>query len=210
MIFILFVATQIAIFDEYQHRMSANLMTKENIQRILANYKTPSIDLVDLLAPYIQFRQYKRKDVLLPYGSSTRTLRFIFQGNVVAFGSDKTIQSLWTKDEFIIFPDTILTGAPSDVQIMCATPTDTYEIDLRRLQHLRRRFREVEVFCDLFLTHELRRRSSYLNWLKCTSRAKRVEDFAQHYRELNNVLTDQQKAEYMDMSLRWFQKLKNP
>lgn len=183
----------------------------QEIKALLSRYRHPTDELLKELYPYVKARSYEAKDVLTPLGEISNRLCLIIGGGAVAYRhvkSGRKLVSIWKEGELILHAQSALAVKKSEVDIVFPMHTTALEISNKDLLHLRQQYPEMSRYFDHFLADDLQKMSNHICWLKSTKAEDRIIEFNNTYRSLANLLPDEQKAYFLNMSLRWYQKKK--
>ncbi|MBE8719663.1 Crp/Fnr family transcriptional regulator [Sphingobacterium pedocola] len=183
----------------------------QELKALLSRYRNPSDELLREIFPFVSARTYEAKDLLTQVGEISNRLCLITEGGAAAYKtvkSERKLVALWKEGDLIIHAQSALAVKKSDVQIVFLTHSTTIEISNKDLINLRQQNPEMSRYFDHFLADDLQKMSDHVCWLKGTKAEQRVIDFGDNYKLLATLLPEEQKAYYLNMSLRWYQKLK--
>lgn len=183
----------------------------QEIKALLSRYRHPSDGVLRRIYPFISARSYDAKDMLTQVGEISSRLCLITAGGAVAYKmvkGERKFVAIWKEGELIIHAQSALAAVKSEVQIIFLTHSTTIEINNNDLNNLRQSSPEISRYFDHILADDLQKMSDHICWLKSTKAKQRIADFRENYKLLENLLPEEQKAYYLNMSIRWYQEQK--
>ncbi|MBL1411233.1 Crp/Fnr family transcriptional regulator [Sphingobacterium faecale] len=181
------------------------------LKGVLSRYKIPSEDLLEAILHKSRVKSYEDKEVLLRSGEIYTKIVLLQDGKAIALEKlqqKKHLDWIWSPTDFIIHASSLLQERISDVDIVFPVASTTLEIDLIDLFRIREQFPEINYYFNRFLAQKNSKLKKHIRWIKRTGAKERVAQFRDDHKDIYYVITDEQKASYLKMGLRWFQKNK--
>lgn len=177
----------------------------------LSQYKVPTEELLQKLLEHARVKTYDPKEVLLRAGEIHTKIVMIQEGKAVAHEKVKDAKYLdwiWGPNDLIINASSSLRERVSDVEIVFPVASTTLEIDLKKLYSLREHFRELDFYFNQFLAEKNGKLKTHIRSLKRSSSKERLNEFREQHKDIYGIISDEQKARYLGMGLRWLQQNK--
>ncbi|MFD2557187.1 Crp/Fnr family transcriptional regulator [Sphingobacterium tabacisoli] len=181
------------------------------LKGILSRYRIPSEELLEAILHNSRVKSYEDKEVLLRLSEIYTKIVLIQEGKAIALEKvkqKKYLDWIWSPNEVIIHASSSLENRISDVEIVFPIASTTLEIDLIDLFRIREQFTELNYYVNRFLAQKNSKLKKHIRWIKRTDAKERIAQFRDDHKDIFYVITDEQKASYLKMSLRWFQKNK--
>lgn len=181
------------------------------LKSILSHYKAPSDELLRALLEQGRTKSYEPRELLLRVGEIHTKIVLVQEGKAIALEKvkgNKHLDWIWSPKDFIIHASSLLQERISDVEIVFPVASTTLEIDLIDLFRLREQFSELNYYFNRFLAQKNNKLRKHIRWIKRTDAKERVAQFREEHKDIYYIITDEQKASYLNMGLRWFQKNK--
>lgn len=180
----------------------------QTMMNLLSRHARPDEKLVRALHPLIKQRAYEAKDIFIAKGEIPNRIAYICEGAAVAYeyGDDnRRLVWVWKDEELMMHTPSVLKPHKSDLDIIFTANSQVMEISIKELYQFQRENPEFTPYLGHFLQTEFSKLTDYICWLKTTFGKERIYDFQQNYRLHNMLLPDEQKAQYLNISLRWYQ-----
>ncbi|TDQ81696.1 Crp/Fnr family transcriptional regulator [Sphingobacterium yanglingense] len=181
------------------------------LKAVLAKHKTPNDELLTAILDQSRVKSYEAKEILLRAGEIHTKIVLVQEGKAVALEKvDRTkhLDWIWSPTDVIIHASSSLEERGSDVDIVFPIASTTLEIDLIDLFRIREQFTELNYYFNQFLAQKNNKLRKHIRWVKRTDAKERIAQFRDEHKEIYYIITDELKAGYLNMSLRWFQKNK--
>ena len=183
----------------------------QEIKALLSRYHHPNDEVLRQIYPHVRAKSYDIKDMFIQVDEISYRLCMITSGCAVAYkvikGKRKLV-ALWKEGGLIIHAQSTLASKKSEVDIIFLSNSNTLEINISDLNSLRQTNPEINRYLDFILAEDMKRLSDHICWLKSTKAKERIVYFRENYKVLDNILPEEQKAYYLNMSIRWYQKQK--
>lgn len=180
----------------------------QTMMSLLSRHTRPDEKLVRALHPLVKQRVYEAKDVFISKGEIPSRLAYICAGAAVAYKYDddnRRLVGLWKEEEVMMDTANMLKPKKSDLDIIFIANSEVMEISIKELYKFQQEHEEIKPYLGYFLSSDFTKLIDYICWLKTTIGKSRIQDFQQNYRLHNMLLPDEQKAQFLNMGLRWYQ-----
>lgn len=180
----------------------------QTMMNLLSRHTRPDEKLVRALHPLVKQRAYEAKDVFIAKGEIPNRIAYICEGAAVAYKyeqDNRRLVGVWKEDELIMHTPSALKPHKSDLDIIFIANSQVMEISIKELYQFQQEYPEITPYLGHFLRSDFTKMIDHICWLKTTIGKSRIHDFQQDYRLHNMLLPDEQKAQYLNMGIRWYQ-----
>lgn len=180
----------------------------QTMMRLLSRHTRPDEKLMRALHPLVKQRAYEAKDIFISKGEIPTRIGYLSEGAAIAYKhvqGQRQLVSIWKDDEMLMHIASALKPHKSEVDIVFPCHSQVMEINIKELYRFRDEHPEITPYLGHFLRSEITRLTDHICWLKTTKAEERIRDFQKEYKLHNMLLPDEHKAQFLNMSLRWYQ-----
>lgn len=184
----------------------------KKFQDWLDQIEEPHPELRAYLERSIRLKSYGHKEIYANRFSKIQAVGMIESGYVIAYkiqGDRRELYRVWKPLDWVYLPQYSLNKQLEQFEWVSFGHTKIWEIALTHLDILVKAFPQIQTYFLYVNRLKFQELEDFQRWRNETNVPKRMEEFKAQHKELFSLLTNQEGADLMGISVRWFITQKN-